>query len=363
MKIGIVGTRGIPNRYGGFEQFAQSLSCFLVKQKHQVYVYNSSNHPYKDDNFEGVHIIHAKDPEKEVGTIGQFIYDLNCILDARKRDYDIILQLGYTSSSIWSFLFPRNSVIITNMDGLEWKRAKYSFVAKKFLKFAEKLAANQSDFLISDSIPIKRYLQQKYLKESKYIAYGGAIFNKPNEEILKKYEVKKFDYNMLIARIEPENSIHTILEGVSKSSCEKIVLVIGNYDSNNYGKQLKLRYRDHKQIKFLGGIYDMNELNNLRFFSNIYFHGHSVGGTNPSLLEAMASKTLIVAHDNEFNRYVLEEDAFYFQESNDIHRYCDTLNRSEEKDKVENNLNKISSYYNYKNINELYLSFFNECIQ
>ena len=117
MKIAILGTRGIPNNYGGFEQFAEFLSKLLVKRGHIVYVYNSHNHPFKEDKWKGVNIIHCKDPEKKIGTVGQFIYDLNCILDSRKRDFDIILQLGYGSSSIWNKFLPKRSVIITNIFG------------------------------------------------------------------------------------------------------------------------------------------------------------------------------------------------------------------------------------------------------
>ena len=136
MKIAIIGTRGIPNHYGGFEQFAEYLAVYLVKHNCEVYVYNSYNHPYQEPVFNGVNIIHCRDPEKKMGTIGQFIYDLNCILDTRNKDLDVILQLGYTSSSIWSFLLPKKPIIITNMDGLEWKRSKYWFLVRKFLKIA-----------------------------------------------------------------------------------------------------------------------------------------------------------------------------------------------------------------------------------
>src|SRR5690349_15755847 len=120
MKIGIVGTRGIPNRYGGFEQFIEFVAPELVNRGHEVYVYNSSLHPYKEPTYKGVHIISKTDPENKIGTAGQFIYDLNCIRDSRKRNYDVILQLGYTSSSIWTFLYPSGSLLVTNMDGLEW---------------------------------------------------------------------------------------------------------------------------------------------------------------------------------------------------------------------------------------------------
>ena len=144
MKIGILGTRGIPNYYGGFEQFAEYFATYVANQNHEIFVYNSHKHPYKESNFKGVQIIHCYDPEYIIGTAGQYIYDLNCILDARKRNFDIILQLGYTSSSIWFGLHPKEAIVITNMDGLEWKRTKYSKPIRKLLLWAEKLAAVSS---------------------------------------------------------------------------------------------------------------------------------------------------------------------------------------------------------------------------
>ena len=116
MKIAILGTRGIPNYYGGFEQFAEFFSVYLVEKGHEVFVYNSHNHPFQEKIFHGVNILHQNDPEHKLGTFGQFIYDYNCIIDSRKRDFDIILQLGYTSNSIWCFRLPKKQIIITNMD-------------------------------------------------------------------------------------------------------------------------------------------------------------------------------------------------------------------------------------------------------
>ena len=124
MKIAIIGTRGIPNHYGGFEQCAQYLALGLVKRGFEVIVYNSHDHPYQEKEWNGVQIVHCYDPEDKLGTVGQFIYDLICILDIRKRKCDVILQLGYTSSSVWGWLLPKKVVVTTNMDGLEWKRTK-----------------------------------------------------------------------------------------------------------------------------------------------------------------------------------------------------------------------------------------------
>ena len=361
MRIAILGTRGIPNFHGGFEQFAEYLSEFLSGQGHVVAVYNSHTHPYKERMWRGVQIIHKKDPENKIGTAGQFIYDLNCILDSRRRNFDVILQLGYTSSSVWSWLLPRNPLIITNMDGLEWKRSKYSSAVRKFLKYAEKLAVRTSDYLIADSIGIQKYLQSEYKVSSTYIAYGAKLFIKPSQKILEIYGVAPYKYNMLIARLEPENNIETILDGVQLQNGMEDFLVIGKHKTP-YGRYLVEKYKQTTNIRFLGGIYDLDHLNNLRYYSGLYFHGHSVGGTNPSLLEAMASSALIVANDNIFNRSILGSDAFYFKTSNDVAR-CFKIKKTRYKTFLDNNIEKIKNEYEWNIINWKYEAFMLKCLE
>ena len=356
MKIAIIGTRGIPNQYGGFEQFAEFVSPELVRRGHNVFVYNSSQHPFKEKEWLGVKIITRYDPENKIGTVGQFIYDLNCILDARKRNFDVILQLGYTSSSIWSFLFPKKSIIITNMDGLEWKRSKYSVMVQHFLKKAEGWAALSSDYLISDSKGIQQYLLNKYDRPSCFIAYGAELVTQTNDEILKKKGLQKFSYDLLIARMEPENNIETIIIGHQQSDTTKPLIIVGSY-ANKFGYYLKQKYSD-KKIEFWGPVYDLSLLNTLRFFSDFYFHGHSVGGTNPSLLEAMASYSLIVAHDNIFNKSILEKDAFYFTSAKEITLLLNkNIDRCEFKFMVNNNAEKIRHQYSWKHIIDLLENF------
>lgn len=361
MKIGILGTRGIPNYYGGFEQFAEYFATYLVKNSHEVFVYNSSNHPYQENKFNGVNIVHCYDPENKIGTIGQFIYDFNCILDSRKRDFDILLQLGYTSSAVWHRFLPKGSIIISNMDGLEWRRSKYSAIEKKFLKYAERLAVKHSNYLISDSLGVQNYLINEYNAQSKYIAYGAKPFNNPNMRILKFYDVKPSNYNILIARFEPENNLEIILDGVVLAANKTPFLVVGKHDSNKFGAYLKSKFKHSNNIRFVGGIYNLEHLNNLRYHSNLYFHGHSVGGTNPSLLEAMASKALIVAHNNEFNNSILESDAFYFSTKQEVKNIIDNIQKKQYGDKIENCFEKINKRFTWELINKMYLDFFNEC--
>lgn len=361
MKIAILGTRGIPNHYGGFEQFAEFFSVYLAENEQEVYVYNSHNHPYQEKTFKGVKILHQYDPEFKIGTAGQFIYDLNCILDARKRNFDIILQLGYTSSSVWYKLLPKKPLIITNMDGLEWKRTKYAKPVQKALQLAEKLAIKSSDYLISDSIGIQKYIQEKYNKASTYIAYGAHQFCNPNVSILANYNVEVENYNLIIARLEPENNIETILDGIVLSTDKMPFLVIGNHETK-FGNYLKEKFKNYSNIRFIGAVYNHEHLDNLRWFSNFYFHGHSVGGTNPSLLEAMASKAFILAHNNDFNRAILGENAYYFLTAEDVKFLILKIKKNDNLHLIQNNFDAIKSEFNWDKINDKYLQLFKNCL-
>ena len=360
MKIAILGTRGVPNYYGGFEQFAEFFSVYLVEQGHEVYCYNSHNHPFQEKNFKGVNIIHQLDPEYKYGTFGQFIYDYNCIMDSRKRDFDIILQLGYTSNSIWYFLLPKKPINIINMDGIEWKRSKYSRPVQQFLKFAERLAAKSGDYLVSDSLGIQQFLLKRYNKQSTYIAYGAHTFDAPKEEILKEYQVEKGNYNMIMARFEPENNLDMVLEGVALCEEKTTILVIGKHETK-YGSYLKNKFKNHDNIRFIGALYNLHHLNNLRYFSNLYFHGHSVGGTNPSLLEAMASQALVIAHNNEFNKGILKGNSYYFSNPAEVKNILKTIKKNDNLQLVQNNFEAIEKKFNWNKINGQYLQLFDEC--
>jgi len=361
LNIAIAGCRGIPNHYGGFEQLAEYLSVGLVDKGHDVTVYNSHNHPYKKKDFHGVRITHCYDPEYLLGTAGQFVYDLNCIKNLHKKSFDVILFLGYTSNTIWRRFFPKETAIISNMDGLEWKRAKYNSLTKHFLKRAEKWAIQSSNFFIADSIVIQNYLQKKYNINCKYIPYGSEISNLNDQELLAPYHVSTKEYYLLMARMEPENNIETILDGFYMSSSKRKFLVIGGTD-NSFGQRLVRKFKKDKRILFAGAVFDKTVTHTLKYFSHLYFHGHTVGGTKPSLLEAMGSGALIAAHQNEFNHAVLQKDAYYFETANDVEYLVESVNRNEkEKEMVKNNFLKIESTYNWPDIINQYNDFILDC--
>jgi glycosyltransferase involved in cell wall biosynthesis len=363
LNIAILGTRGIPNYYGGFEQITGYLAQGLVEKGHTVSVYNSHNHPYTKKEWNGVQIIHRFDPEFMMGGAGQFIYDLNCIMDARKRHFDIILMLGYTSSSIWRKIYPKKPVIIYNMDGLEFERTKYSQQVQKFLKYAEKQAVLSTPFLIADSLMIKKYLDEKYRIQAKYIGYGADLCGDAAENLLQEYGLEKNQYFLLMARMERENNIEMVLDGFLLSNSNKKFIVIGN-TQNGYGKFLLHKYRNEARIIFLGPLFEPLKVKSIVHFSNLYFHGHSVGGTNPSLLEAMAAEAMIAAHSNQFNKCILEENALYFSNEGEVGKIIDANEHTEKNETfILNNYTTIQHEFNWEKIIGQYDDYFQECFR
>lgn len=166
-----------------------------------------------------------------------------------------------------------------------------------------------------------------------------------------------FSYSLLIARLEPENSIEVVLDGFVMADKNEPFIVIGNYKTR-FGSYLKDKFKKIGLIWFVGSIYEIDLLNNLRYYSNHYFHGHTVGGTNPSLLEAMASYCMICAHDNIFNRSILGSDAFYFKDSNQVSTLLKRENKSSNWGKAASNMEKIRKLYSWPKIVNQYNAFF-----
>ena len=359
MKIAILGTRGIPNNYGGFEQCAEFLSIGLVNKGHSVTVYSPSFHPVNENSYMGVDIIKKSSPQNILGNSGaNFIYDYLCLKDATKKDFDIILQLGLITSSL-SIIFCRHrgKIIATNIDGLEWKRSKWNKLIQSLTRLLEKYGVKYSDYLIADNLAIQDYLFNEYNVESKLIEYGAVSVNKPDLSCLQKYNMYKAKYIVTIARLEPENNLEMMCDGYIISKINMPYYIIGNH-LTDYGDFLKDKYRD-SGIKFLGGIYDKKCLDTIRYYSYCYLHGHSVGGTNPALLEAMAAKALIIAHNNKFNKSVINDDAFYFNSAEEVAKILKRKSLLFNKNKfIDNNCKKVEQLYNWRVIVEKYEKYF-----
>lgn len=356
IKLAILGSKGIPNNYGGFEQCAEKISLYFKNTNIpiDVYVYCPISHTYKSDKWQGINLVHIKDYEK-YPLISSLAYDYGCVIDAKKRKFDIIIQLGYSPSGLfYKILKKENIPIITNMGGMEWKRSKWGIIARNIIKYSEKLAVKYSDMIISDNLGIKEYIDKKYNIDSKYIAYGAEIPYHINDEYLSKYNLEKESYYLVISRIQKDNNIEMIINGYLKSYSNIPLIIIGSI-KNNYGKYLKQKYKYYKNIRFIGGVYELEELNAIRRYCKIYFHGHSAGGTNPSLLEAMAIRCKIVAHNNIFNRYVLQDNAIYFNNDFEVANIINNFDNLYNYDWQINNLENIKNNYQWDSIGEMYL--------
>lgn len=360
MKIAFISTRGIPNNYGGFEQFAEYISVGLVQRGHEVTVYSPNFHPYKEDSYKGVKIKHIYSPETWLGSsVGSFFYDFSSLKDALKNeDFDIVYEAGYTSiipAYIWFNVKKRKRPIFTtNMDGLENKRSKFSPMVRRFLGWEERMAVKYSHYLIADNMGIHDYYKEKYGKESKFLAYGADIHDDFNTKYLNEFGLKPEEYYILIARLEPENNIVMAIEGYlrSKENGRRPLIVVGK-TSTSHGKELVAKYANEKSVRFVGGIYDFKKLDSVRHFSHAYFHGHSVGGTNPSLLEAMAAGCFIFAHDNIFNRAVLKKNALYYPTAEKVTEYLDNIDAIAENNKktfTTNNIEVIRNEYSWEHL-------------
>ena len=360
MKIAFISVRGIPNNYGGFEEFAEYISVGLAERGHDITVYSPHYHPYQEKEYKGVHIKHIYSPELWMGgSVGSFFYDYLSLKDAlKKENFDIIYDAGYTSIIPAYIRFNvkniKHPIFTTNMDGLEYKRAKFSKWAQKFLFWEEQMAVKHSHYLIADNMGIQDYYKEKYGKESKFLAYGATIHDHYNVDYLKEYGLTANDYFIIVARLEPENNIYMAIDGylASEQYGKKPLVVVGKTNTP-YGKKLVAKYGNNPNIKFVGGIYDFDKLNSVRHFSYAYFHGHSVGGTNPSLLEAMASECFILSHNNVFNRSVLRENAIYYQSTEDVTKLLNDIDNIVYKyksDFTSNNLDVIRNEYSWEKL-------------
>jgi len=240
LSIGIIGTRGIPNQYGGYEAAVQELAPRLVEMGHQVVVYCSSLQKTNPVSWKGVKLVYSLDPENKLGSFGQFIYDMISNIKSKKNNHDVIFHMGYTSDSLWVRLWDKRATHITNMDGMEWMRSKYSPKVRSFLKKAEQWAAVHSKTLIADSHGIKDYLEENYDTPVAHITYGVTIPEEFNVSVLKEFNLIPYKYDLIVARIVPENNIEMIISAKINSDDEIPLIIYGN--KNEMLHNLKIKF-------------------------------------------------------------------------------------------------------------------------
>lgn len=310
----ILGIRGVPAKHGGFETFADYLCRYLVVRgwKITVYCQEEGEGPVYRSEWEGVQRIHI--PVKINGPLGTIIFDLKSVVHSIRHD-GVFLTLGYNTAifNLLHRLTGKKNII--NMDGIEWKRQKWGLVAKTWFWFNERFGCWLGNHLVADHPSIADHLATRVPRSKiTMIPYGGREILGAEEQILKEYGLQKDNYAILIARAEPENSILALVKAFSAQKRWVELVILGDYqpEINTYHRQVIDSASD--EVIFPGAIYELNRIAALRFFARFYVHGHQVGGTNPSLVEAIGAGNAILAHDNKFNRWVAKDGAVYFHD-------------------------------------------------
>ncbi|WP_289083299.1 DUF1972 domain-containing protein [uncultured Spongiibacter sp.] len=326
----ILGIRGVPAGHGGFETFAEYLCKYLVERNWKVVVYcqEDGGGPVYDSEWLGVKRIHI--PVRQSGALGTVIFDFRSIVHSL-RSNGVFLTLGYNTAlfNLLHRLFGKTNII--NMDGIEWKRQKWGAIAKAWFWLNERFGCWFGDQLVADHPRIEDHLATRVSRRKiTMIPYGGLHVEAADQSKLAALDLEAGGYSVVIARAEPENSLLEIVQGFSSRPRGHKLVVLGNYSGDNaYHRAVKAAASG--EVIFPGAIYDIDVVSALRFYARFYIHGHQVGGTNPSLVEALGAGNAVLAHDNPFNRWVASDGAEYFSGADGFSRLLEKLLKNDQK--------------------------------
>lgn len=307
----ILGIRGVPAAHGGFESFAEKLAPWMVQNGWKVTVYCQGSDTGKryEDMWEGCRRIHI--PVSREGAVGTIEFDVKSTLDAVKQK-GLLLTLGYNTGFLSVYARLRGRFNLINMDGIEWRRDKYTRPQQIYLWLNERMAAASGNVLIADHPEIARH-HAEHAKPAKIqmIPYGSDRVERADEALLAVHGLERDKFFTVIARPEPENSLLEIVRAFSRKPRGVKLMVLGKY-SQDHPYQASVLNAASDEVVFPGGIYEKPMLHALRLYSLAYVHGHTVGGTNPSLVEALGAGNAVIAHANPFNRWVAGDAGRYF---------------------------------------------------
>jgi glycosyltransferase involved in cell wall biosynthesis len=312
MQLVILGSQGIPALHGGFETFAEYLALFMVGRGWEVTVYCQEEGcgSVRESTWNGVRRIHI--PEVISGSQGSIVFDFKSVVHSLRYS-GVFLTLGYNTAifNILHRIWGKNNLI--NMDGIEWRRQKWGTLAKAWLWLNERIACRVATQLIADNPGIEDHLATRVRREKiSMVPYGAEEVLSAEEGLLSKFGLLKGEYALLVARPEPENSILELVLAFSTRVRGIKLLVLGQYEPDSSSYHQAIMAAASSEVVFPGSVYDKPELTALRACSRFYLHGHQVGGTNPSLVEALGAGNAVIAHDNQYNRWVAKGAAIYF---------------------------------------------------
>ncbi len=356
--IAIVGTVGVPANYGGFETLAENLVRYhdAASLPDLITVYCSSrSYLSREPAFLSARLKYV--PLNANGA-QSILYDFVSLFSAVWNRSDVILLLGVSGAFALPLVRLFSSArIVTNIDGIEWRREKWQGWARRFLRFSERMAVRFSHEVIADNAAIAEYVQRTYGVSAHVIAYGGDHAIEMDAVPVDDYVLPE-KYAISVCRIEPENNVHVILEAFSKLETYPLVMV-GNWNNSEYGRAIRDRYAACKHIYLLDPIYDLGKLKTLRSHAAFYVHGHSAGGTNPSLVEAMHFGKAVLAFDCDYNRCTTEDKALLFKNGDELVRLIKTL-EADESERVAGNMLEIAKRrYTWRVVAQQYFELLN----
>jgi glycosyltransferase involved in cell wall biosynthesis len=315
MKIALIGTRGVPANYGGFETCAEEIALGLISRKHNVTVYcRHGNAPGNPSEFQQVKLLYMPCLRNKV--LGTFSHAFISMLHAITQSYDVIMVFNAANSL--NCLLPRlfGKKIAINVDGLEWKRKKWGWFAKQYYQFAEYIATIVGHRIVSDSKVIQEYYQNRFKTSSTFIAYGAHVENITDFTILNEYGVKEKEYFFVGSRLEPENNADLTVKAFEGVMTDKMLLIAGgaNYKSKFIENLMKTK---DKRVKFLGPVYKPGHMKALHCGAYAYVHGNEVGGTNPALLKALGYGNCVLSYNVNYNAEVVADAAILYDKNVD----------------------------------------------
>lgn len=357
-KVAIIGSVGIPAKYGGFETLVEYLTLNLNKETDFTVYCSANEYETKLERHNSAQLDYI--PLKANG-IQSIPYDIWSLLKV-KKETKVVLILGVACGFFLPIykLFTKKKLIL-NVDGLEWKRAKWGKLAKWYLKNSEKIAVRYSDVIVADNKIIQEHVFDSYGKKAELIEYGGDHVKTRglSSNTIEEYSFTNTDYAFKVCRIEPENNIHMILEAFSEQTKYDLTIV-GNWKNSSYGLELIEKYASFEHIHLLDPIYNQVVLNELRSNCFFYVHGHSAGGTNPSLVEAMFLNIPIISFDVNYNRETTEHNALgYFKNASELKFIIENVSHHVMKESMKKLTQVALNRYNWKLIAKKYQSLFN----
>lgn len=354
--IHILGTRGIPAQHGGFETFAERLSIHLNRRGWQVNVYcqETGIGHIKESNWRGITLTQI--PIARNGAIGTILFDWKAVRHALGQN-GIFLTLGYNTACFNVLQRIKGQINVINMDGIEWKRDKWHWIAKSWFWLNERAGCFVGNHLVADHPAIKCHLASRVNpKKITMIPYGGDNVISADPSLLSKFGVKADSFSVIIARPEPENSILEMVRAFSRVRRNHKLIVLGNFTPEQNAFHRLVMESASNEVIFPGAIYDSATVQALRLFARFYLHGHRVGGTNPSLVEALGAGCAVIAHDNQFNRWVAGPTAAYFTDEEDCADIFKTLLNDDvtRKSMVNGSRQRFQAYFTWDRVLQEY---------